>query len=280
MLATLRQLPNCQHLEFLCVNIESEYMRLSSAMAEYLKSTTTLRALDLRVKCAVPEEAPVRNLWWNVILEAISRSKSVKQLNLRMAGMSVQDSQDLADSINRSTSVRELTFINTPKANNTAFFRRLSEGIGDNYMLSTVEFAGGLDTSAVSHWLAVKETTWRNSGLVTRAARIKDASHFDRYVTGAVERVARYPALMDEVARTAKLDHAELAALVRDRLMEIRSMDDFMRFVGVVKERVVCHPAEDGTMRLEDLNEDCWSHVRRYLVTDDVKYDAIQIDSV
>ncbi|KAL1486305.1 hypothetical protein MTO96_031440 [Rhipicephalus appendiculatus] len=280
MLAILRQLPNCQHLEFLSVNIESDHMRLSIALAQYLRSTTTLRALDLRVKCVVQEEAPGRNPWWNLILEAISRSKGVKQLDLRMSGMSVQDSQDLATSVKRSTRIRELTFVNTPKANNTAFFRRFSEGIQDNYTLATVEFAGGLDEDAVSHWLAVKEITWRNFGLVKRAARIKEASHFDRYVTGAVERVARYPALMDEVARTAKLDQAELAVLVRDRLMVIRSMDDFMRFVGVVKERVVCHPAEDGRMRLEDLNEDCWSHVRRYLVTDDVKHDAIQVDSL
>ncbi|KAH7976466.1 hypothetical protein HPB52_014397 [Rhipicephalus sanguineus] len=197
-----------------------------------------------------------------------------------MSGMGIQDSRDLADLVKRSTRIRELCFVNTPKGNNTAFFQRLSEGIGDNYTLATVEFAGGLDADAVNHWLAVKETTWRNSGLVTRAARIKEASPFDRYVTGAVERVARYPALLDKVATTAKLDLAELAALVRGRLMGIQSMDGFMRFVGVVKERVVCHPAEDGRMRLDDLNEDCWGHVRRYLVTDDVKHDAVQVNRV
>ncbi|KAL3192593.1 hypothetical protein MRX96_059007 [Rhipicephalus microplus] len=56
----------------------------------------------------------------------------------------------------------------------------------------------------------------------------------------------------------------------------VRSMDGFMRAVGVVKERVICHPAEDGRMQLDDLNEDCWSHVRRYLVTDDVRRGAVQ----
>ncbi|KAL1470264.1 hypothetical protein MTO96_024433 [Rhipicephalus appendiculatus] len=101
-----------------------------------------------------------------------------------------------------------------------------------------------------------------------------------RYVTTAVDRVARYPALLDEVASTDKLHKAELAFLVRDHLMATQSMDGFMRFVGVVKERVVCHLDEDGHLRLDDLNEDCWSLVRRYLVTDDVKYDAVQVDSL
>ncbi|KAL1470266.1 hypothetical protein MTO96_024435 [Rhipicephalus appendiculatus] len=90
----------------------------------------------------------------------------------------------------------------------------------------------------------------------------------------------RYPALLEEVTRTAKFDQAELAVLVRDRLMGIQSMDGFMRFVGVVKERVVCHPSDDGRMQIDDLNEDCWRHVLWYLVTDDVKCDAVEIVSV
>ncbi|KAL1443094.1 hypothetical protein MTO96_046120, partial [Rhipicephalus appendiculatus] len=100
------------------------------------------------------------------------------------------------------------------------------------------------------------------------------------YVTGALERVARCPCLLDDVARSAKLNRAELAVLVRDRLMQTKSMDGFMRLVGVVKERVVCHPADNGRMQLDDLNEDCWSLVRRYLATDDVKCDVAQVYSV
>ncbi|KAL1486304.1 hypothetical protein MTO96_031439 [Rhipicephalus appendiculatus] len=156
-----------------------------------------------------------------------------------MSDMSIQDSLDFAYSVKHNTCMRDLCFVKSPKASNTAFFRRLSEGIQDNYTLASVKFEGGLEADGVRHWLA---------------------------------------ALLDEVARSAKLDQAELAVLVRDRLMGIQSMDGFMRFVGVVKERVICHPAHDGRMRLDDLNEDCWSHVRRYLVTDDVKYDAVQVD--
>ncbi|KAL3198148.1 hypothetical protein MRX96_014490 [Rhipicephalus microplus] len=231
LLGALHQLLNCQHLKTLGIRIQSDHMRLSSALAEFLS-------------------------------------------------MTIQDSQDLADSIKHNTRMREVSFDSTPRVNNTAFFRRLSERIEENYTLASVAFSRGLDTDGISHWLAVKETTWRNSGLVPRAARIKRASQSDRYVTSAVDRVARYPALLDEVARRAKLDQAELEVLVRDRLAGIQSLDGFMRFVGVVKERVVCHPADDGCMQLNELSEDCWRHVRRYLVTDDIKIDAVQVDRV
>ncbi|KAH7976464.1 hypothetical protein HPB52_014395 [Rhipicephalus sanguineus] len=279
LLAAVRQLPKCQHLRAFGMRIDSDHMRLSLALAEFLRSATALHTLDLRIRGGGSQQAQGQNPWWNVILDSISRSKSVEKLSLVMSGMSIQDSQNLADSVKKNTYIRELRFENTPQANNTAFFRRLSRGIEDNYTLSTVECWDGLDADGVSDWLAVKETVWRNAGLVPRAARIKQASQSDRYVTGAVERVARYPALLDAVARSAKLDRAELAVLVRDRLLATKSKNGFMRFVGVVKERVICHPTDDGRMQLDDLDEDCWSHVRRYLFTDDVKIDVVQGDS-
>ncbi|KAL1470265.1 hypothetical protein MTO96_024434 [Rhipicephalus appendiculatus] len=280
LLAALRQLPNCQHLRTFGMLIDSDHMSLSLALAEFVKSATALHRLDLRVTAAGQEQAEGQSRWWNVILDSISRSKSVERMSLMMTGMSIQDSENLADSVKRNRRMRELRFESTTKANNTAFFRRLSRGIQDNYTLAKLEVWGGLDADGVSDWLAVKETVWRNAGLVPRAARIKQASQTDSYVTGAVEHVARNPCLLDDVARSAKLDRAEIAVLVRDRLRQTQSMDGFMCFVGVVKKRVVCHPADDGRMQLDELNEDCWSHVRRYLVTDDVKHDAVQVERV
>ncbi|KAH7976091.1 hypothetical protein HPB52_008632 [Rhipicephalus sanguineus] len=275
LLAALRQLPNCQSLTTLGICIEYDHMRLSLALAEFMRSAPALHTLRIRIKGGGPQEAHGQNPWWNIILESIFRSKSVKDLFLKMSDMSIQDSQDLANSVKQSTSMRNLFFRNKDTANNTAFFRRLSEGIENNHTLASVKFEGGLDADCDGHWLAVKEITWRNSGLVPRAARIKQASQSDRYVTRAVERVSKYPALLDEVARSAKLDQGELAILVRDRLMRTQSLDGFMRAAGVVKERVICHPAEDDRMQLDDLNEDCWRHVRWYLMADDVMLDVV-----
>ncbi|XP_075728911.1 uncharacterized protein LOC142771316 [Rhipicephalus microplus] len=276
-LAVLVQLPNCQQLTSVRIDFRFDDPRISIPLAEFLRSTRTLQKLDIRVMCV--RGAGGRNQWWKHVLESLSLNKTLTKLVHTSYNMTIQDTEDMADSIKRNTCIRRLSLFYTPPENSSAFIRRLSKGIEENYRLTDVKYSGYCEEELASHWFAVQETTWRNSGLVSRAARIKQASSLDRYVTGAVERVARHPALLDEVALRAKLDRAELAVLVRDRLMQVRSMDGFMRAVGVVKERVICHPAEDGRMQLDDLNEDCWSHVRRYLVTDDVRRGAVQADS-
>ncbi|KAL1421558.1 hypothetical protein MTO96_022997 [Rhipicephalus appendiculatus] len=58
---------------------------------------------------------------------------------------------------------------------------------------------------------------------------------------------------------------------MRDRLRRTETLDGFMRFAAVVKQRVVCRPSDDGRTQLDALNEDCWRHVRQFLVLDDVK---------
>ncbi|KAL3224984.1 hypothetical protein MRX96_026172 [Rhipicephalus microplus] len=158
--------------------------------------------------------------------------------------MTIQDTEDMADSIKRNTCIRRLSLFYTPPENSSAFIRRLSK---------RSRLTSGSDKASIF------------------IGQVRDGS-----------RGARRPTPLPcwtRFALRAKLDRAELAVLVRDRLTQIRSMDGFMRAVGVVKERVICHPAEDGRMQLDDLNEDCWSHVRRYLVTDDVRRGAVQADS-
>ncbi|KAL1482503.1 hypothetical protein MTO96_033744 [Rhipicephalus appendiculatus] len=204
------------------------------------------------------EQAHGQQQWWNIILESLAQNKSVKELEIRMFGMSIRDTENLAVSLKRNTCI----------------------SIEDNYTLMRVNYGGRLESDYVSHWLAVRATTLRNFGLVARAARMKEASHLDRYVTAALERVLRHPALLDEVARWTKLDQAELVVLARDRLRRTQSLDGFMQVAGVVKEQVVCHPVDDGRLQVDDLNEDCWSHVRRYLSTDDVMCVAVQDDNL
>ncbi|KAL1477258.1 hypothetical protein MTO96_035883 [Rhipicephalus appendiculatus] len=60
--------------------------------------------------------------------------------------------------------------------------------------------------------------------------------------------------------------------MIRSRLRSVEGLHDFMRLTGVVKECVTCAPPVDGCrMQLQDLNDDCWRLVRRYLSFDDVK---------
>ncbi|KAH8021359.1 hypothetical protein HPB51_015506 [Rhipicephalus microplus] len=100
-----------------------------------------------------------------------------------------------------------------------------------------------------------------------------------QYVMAALERVVLHPTLLDEVARVIQVDKAELAVMARGRLRRTQCLDGFMQVVGVVKDRVVCHPVDDGRLQVDDLNEDCWRHVRQYLSTADVKCAAANVDN-
>ncbi|XP_065308414.1 uncharacterized protein [Dermacentor albipictus] len=269
----LQLLPSCEHVTMLSIRVDIGNRRLFSPLAEYLKRTTVLRELELIVSYDVQlVEAHGANPGWSVVLESLSRNKSLRKLTLYHQCLTSRDMEGLADVLKRSRSISSVVLTNETAGDTAAFVRRLSKGIADSCTLLKVDCLAHVEAEAAGDCLAVREATLRNSGLVARAARIKKASDYDRYVTGALERVSRYPALLDEVAMEARIDKAELTVLVRDCLKRTESMDGFMRAAGVVRKRVVCHPSpSDDRMQLDDLIEDCWRHLRRYLVIDDVK---------
>ncbi|XP_065308369.1 uncharacterized protein [Dermacentor albipictus] len=269
----LHLLPSCEHVTVLTIPVDIRNRRLFMPLAEYLNSTSVLRELTLVVSYDVQlVEAQGANPGWSVVRESLSRNKSLRKLTLCHQCLTTRDMEGLADALKRSRSIRSVVLMNETAGGTTAFVRRLAKGIADNCTLLEVDCMAFIEADAAGDWLAVREAMLRNSGLVARAARIKKASDCDRYVTGALERVSRYPALLDEVAMEARIDKAELTVLVRDRLKRTESMDGFMRAAGVVRERVVCHPPpSDDRMQLDDLIDDCWRHLRRYLMIEDVK---------
>ncbi|KAL1478290.1 hypothetical protein MTO96_035140, partial [Rhipicephalus appendiculatus] len=86
----------------------------------------------------------------------------------------------------------------------------------------------------------------------------------------ALEQVWRHAGLLQELAEQQSLSVAQVASIIRRGLRSIESLHDFMRLARVVQHSVVCEPCHDGRPQLDDLNEDCWRLVRRYLVLDDV----------
>ncbi|KAL1474805.1 hypothetical protein MTO96_020450 [Rhipicephalus appendiculatus] len=121
-------------------------------------------------------------------------------------------------------------------------------------------------------WFTVREVTRRNSGLVKRAGAVLQSATLDWHTANALEKVSRRAALVRELAEKEGIAADEVARMLRCRLMSVDGMHDFMRLTGVVKERVTCTPPVDGcSLQLQDLNNDCWRLVRRYLSFDDVK---------
>ncbi|KAH6922293.1 hypothetical protein HPB50_012188 [Hyalomma asiaticum] len=278
--AALRIMPNCHHLTSMDIAIHRSDVTLPFALAEFLELTKALRKLHLvvcwRELLTNADDCP----WWPRLLEALAQNNSLKLLDVILDGISDQEMEGLADSVRRSTSITSVIFGPRPKGDSSTFVRRLAVDIAKNYTLMNIYCSGHVCADAARDWFTVQETTWRNAGLVARAARLLKASISDRYVIEALERISLHPALLAEVAEKLEMDKAELIVLSRERLKVTESLNGFMRITGVVKERVVCNPPDDNCTQLDDLNQCCWMHVRRYLLIDDVKHEPGQARNV
>ncbi|KAL1476112.1 hypothetical protein MTO96_036757 [Rhipicephalus appendiculatus] len=71
-------------------------------------------------------------------------------------------------------------------------------------------------------WLAWYNTSWRNSGIVARAARFLQGSMGDRHCAAGLDRVTRHPALLAELAEVLSIDEAEARERVREGIPQHR----------------------------------------------------------
>ncbi|KAH7967550.1 hypothetical protein HPB52_000064 [Rhipicephalus sanguineus] len=107
---------------------------------------------------------------------------------------------------------------------------------------------------------------------LTESGILKDLTLDGRYSAAALERICkRHAELLEDLAELVEVSVAEIAGMAHRHLQKTASLDEYMRITGVVKERVVCHPREDGRVQLDDLGEVCWQMVRRFLMLDDVE---------
>ncbi|KAH6935655.1 hypothetical protein HPB50_007458 [Hyalomma asiaticum] len=273
-LAALRQLPDCTHVTSLEMDIRRGDLAVSLALAEYVRSTSVL--LKLTLDTTFSDEFESTDTWWRVIMESLSKNNSINELEVYAENLGDMDVETLADTVKGRTNIRKLLFGDSSMSTMCAFINRLAVGIVDNHTLLSVVFDGQLDQEALDTTekvFAICETARRNSGLlVGAAAAFSKTTHLDRYSTGALERLYKnHAVLLEDLAEHADVSAAEIRNLARRHLNRTASLDDYMRITGVVKERVVCRPRDDGRMQLDDLHEDCWALVRRYLLLDDVE---------
>ncbi|KAL1417864.1 hypothetical protein MTO96_026502 [Rhipicephalus appendiculatus] len=93
-----------------------------------------------------------------------------------------RDTEDLADSILRSTNITWARVFHRPTLKAAVLTRRLANGIAKNRTLLTIIGSLQVDADVARDWLTVQEATRRNSGVVARAARLLKASDFGRWV--------------------------------------------------------------------------------------------------
>ncbi|KAH9379737.1 hypothetical protein HPB48_019881 [Haemaphysalis longicornis] len=272
ILRILCQLSELTHITSLTLLVYPYRMNqeLSSALAEFLGSTTALKSLALET--AVWAKCPDGT--WTVIFESLSENRSIRKLRVAL-DLHSQDTEHLGSVLKLSRNHSRVEIQLTRVADTDVFAKSMSSGIADNHVLLSIclethFFSYVSDPHTRKEWFLVLDTARRNSSIVLRAAQFVTGLRSDRGGAEAVEDVFLYPELLEGLAEELSLPTIEAAALVRRGLQCLQSLDDFMRLAGVVKERVVCHRRDDGCLQLTDLGPDCWAVIRRYLLLCDI----------
>ncbi|KAL1475830.1 hypothetical protein MTO96_036989 [Rhipicephalus appendiculatus] len=269
----LGRLPALDYFTSLTINVFEASEPLFSALAKYIRETTTLRKLSLFVTNPRAPDNTANLMCWTLLFESMSANTSVSDLDIFSNGY-FQYNDRLTHTIANSRHISRVSFLeNTGFGDATDFVSLLSETIADNYVLLKVDLHGAKVGGQAKRCLfTIRQTTQRNCGLLERAAAFNQAARLDWHTAAAFEKVARSPALIRELAEEEGIPTAEVARMLRSRLRSVEGLHDFMRLTGVVKESVKCAPPVEGCgMQLPDLNDDCWRLVRRYLSFDDVK---------
>ncbi|KAH7932037.1 hypothetical protein HPB52_024972 [Rhipicephalus sanguineus] len=251
------------------------------AHEEYVQSTSVLRELQIEVRIALADELNLAGgAWWRLIVNSLSRNNSIKDLNISGSDMSDGDVESLVDAVSAKTNIRKLTFGACGMMTLNAFVNRLSVGIVGNHTLLDVALCGRLDHKGKTHRGSCSPSTRQRAetrASWSAAAAFPKATDAHRYSDAALERICkRHAELLEDLAELVEVSVAEIGGMAHRHLRRTDSLDAYMRITGVVKERVVCHPRDDGRIQLDDLGEDCWEMVRRFLMLDDVEEAVIQ----
>lgn len=238
---------------------------LSSAIADYVGATTTLKKLHvIIVKDALfTDDNRIR---WMTITESLSKNRSISELRIQTERMEAEEMEALGHALRFSESIRRFCLWDSTGKLSAAFLNQLSRDIATNYSLVHVHFPKYTTQDAFAVW----NTARRNYSLVARASKFQLGGELERLTARALERVCRHRALLEEFADVERVSVEEAAAALRAALRTFDDMHAFMRLAGVVGTSVACHARQDGCVQLDDLNEDCWRALRRYLMLDDV----------
>ncbi|KAH8038075.1 hypothetical protein HPB51_021632 [Rhipicephalus microplus] len=242
LLPVLQQLPTLTHLTVSSVALERECRAKFSAITDYIATTSTLKNLSLQYQECHQETGPSL---CSLLSQSLLLNTSITELGFGQSGDPCDGLALLGDVVRQSVVLRRINFFGWYVLPYSLFVQRLLVD--------------------VSRYDALCGVTWRSESLSEWID-----SWTIRYCAAGLERVYRNPALLTELAEVLSIDEAEARERVRQRVRSIEGLQDFMRLAGVVKECVTCLPSEDGSTQLDALNEDCWSHVRRYLQLSDL----------
>ncbi|XP_050032497.1 uncharacterized protein [Dermacentor andersoni] len=265
---TLCLLPSCNHVTSLCLRVSQELFngKVSSLIAQYITGTTVLRELELTFffdsgnwnAADRPERA---------LVQALSVNKSIRRLFIGGLCFDDTETQMLADTLQHSRALCDLSFYPDDYKSAISLIRKLSPNFSSNYTLLGMRLSKRRELGG--DWFTVADVVRRNFSLVMRAAHFVMGTRH-KYCAAAAELVHFNPGLVAKVQELASVDENEAVSRIKASLKSFSEMDDFMCLAGVVKYGVTCHRRDDGQKQLVDLGRDCWLCIRQYLKVGDI----------
>ncbi|XP_054934320.2 uncharacterized protein [Dermacentor andersoni] len=278
-LSALDVLATCNHVTSLTVFLDFFHSGIYGSLSAYIRSASALKAIELSARvdqfhadyfhAHFPDESPLDRSM-SVLCEALSSNLGVTKIMLEST---VQLRGDVYPVLTRAATNPRLYELSLRCFNENfcaAFLRCLMPRLAQEYNLLRLEIHACAPADA--EMFAAQDIVLRNRSLVERATRFVLGDR-DPYCARPFELLSEHPVLVDNVRARASLGgEVEAAAVVKGVLRCLGRADvhEYMRLTGVVKTRVECNVRHDGGMQLDELDYDCWTHIRRYLEVADV----------
>lgn len=270
---TLEVLASCTHVVSLRVCAERRLLsQAQAAMAAYLAGARTLKNITVVAYVNVFDREQQHQQDPFVdgpLAEALASNASLARIEVKDLALGEERSRLLATTLIKSKELTELSFVARSCESNDAFLRALALGVEKNYSLLRVDVP--MYKWRYAEVQVIRNITARNGSLVARAARFVMGDHSD-YNAHAVELVSGHASVLSAVQKSAGVEADQAKAMIRRalRLRCLTGLDDYMKLTGVVKTRVECVGRPGDTLQLDELDYECWLHIRKFLIVADV----------
>ncbi|KAH7947454.1 hypothetical protein HPB52_012183 [Rhipicephalus sanguineus] len=261
---------SCSHMTSLCMVFEKQLstVTVSSLIAQCITGAMALRALHLTFRNNCPIWLADRRIQ-RALVQAVSVNRTIRSLHIWGLRFDETETQMLVETLRSSRTLYDFYFHPHDDESTFSFVRKLSPILSSNYTLLGLHLTKCVDLGG--EFFTMAEVVRRNNSLVTRATHFVMGTKSHKYCAEALELVHSTPGLVARLQNSTSADENQAVVRIWKSLKNFSELDEFMRVTGVVKDRVTCHPRDDGKMQLADLNRDCWLYIRRYLMVSDIR---------
>ncbi|KAH7932866.1 hypothetical protein HPB49_003958 [Dermacentor silvarum] len=201
--------------------------------------------------------------------DAVLHNTAIRSLHIKLPQNPSMVHLPLANLLQRNPGLCRFTFEPAGPEALGEFVRELSKPmLEDNYNLALVKLTRS-GPELFNEKLRIQNVVDRNLSLAKRAADFV-AGYRSKDTAEALERMFSSPLLMEELCARRSMQKQEALDKIAASLTSMADLTEFMRLAGVLRDEIVCLDSVDGSPQLDNLNEYCLRHIRKYLKMSDI----------